>query len=63
MSAAQIARFSHSLHWLGVWHKSQLKKTGKHYKIVILWSSLRYLQIATIQLGDDTGVQPAFRKQ
>ncbi|AHZ73345.1 hypothetical protein OU5_P0093 (plasmid) [Pseudomonas mandelii JR-1] len=36
LSAAQIARFSHSLHWLGVWHKSQLKKTGKHYKIVIL---------------------------
>jgi hypothetical protein len=39
--------------------KVNFEKTGEHYRIVIFQSSPRYLQIATIQVGDDTGAETA----
>jgi hypothetical protein len=40
--------------------ESILKKGSEHYKIVIFQSCPRYQQIATIQLGDDTGGATCF---
>jgi hypothetical protein len=42
--------------------RQHFKKAAEYYKIVISQSCPCYLQIATIQLGDDTGSATSFLK-
>jgi len=58
--ATSIVKTQNRKRLIARYAREHFKKAAEYYKIVISQSFPRYLQIATIQLGDDTGGATSF---